>query len=300
MSGWGPDGCAASVSVTFDHFGEAAEIEAGAWPAEAPLGQHHSVSVILPEVLSALEKQGVRATFYVEAWNAEHYPSELRDMVARGHEVACHSYRHENWEQLGLADIDDIMARSMESYRDADLPVRGVRPPGGVPPLGYAEILRKHEISYVSIAEDCYGAEGGLAHVPFQWRTVDGGYYTNYFAKLRKPPGKHAVSVDEMLTAWDNVLDETVAEGGHTSFIFHVPWQDSQDRVEAVKRFAERVSNDDRLWVAPAGVIADWMLGEEETYPYSDPGTRPRAWTPEELAQASALSPTLIARGRDS
>lgn len=297
---WGPNQRAASVSITFDHFGEAAELEHGTWPADEQIGNHQSVTEILPAVLQALESHDVRGTFYVEAWNAEHYPAQLRDISARGHEVACHSYRHENWELLALADIDELLERCMAAYGDAGLSVSGVRPPGGIPPVGYASVVGKHGLTYVSIAEDHAGVAAGLGHVPFQWRTVDGAYYTDYFAKLRRPPGESAVSVQEMLAAWEEVLDDTAAAGAHCSFVLHLPWQDSEERLDGIRRLAERLAADDRLWVATAGEVSDWMRSNPELFPYRDPETPRRAWTPEEIAQAAALSPSLVSSGRDA
>lgn len=300
MSGWGPAGREASVSLTFDHLGEAAELEHGTWPSDAEVGRHGSVHSILPDVLHRLELHGVHATFFAEAWNTQYYRGAMAEVVERGHEIACHSFRHENWEHLALEDIDDILTRSLEAYRSAGLTVTGVRPPGGIPPVGYDEVLRAHGLRYVSVADDDWGAEAGLAHVPFQWRAIDGAYYTSQFAKLRVPPGEGAVSVDEMLAAWDRVVEDAISAGGHVSFIFHLPWQDSDDRVGAVERFAAAISADDRLWVAPAGAVAEWMLASPSAYPYEDPETPRRAWTPEEIAEASTLSPSLVASGRDS
>ena len=38
----------ATISVTFDNLGEAAELERGTWPEGAPLGEHPSVRECLP------------------------------------------------------------------------------------------------------------------------------------------------------------------------------------------------------------------------------------------------------------
>ena len=35
---WGPSGCVAAVSITFDNLGEAVELERGTWPETMPLG----------------------------------------------------------------------------------------------------------------------------------------------------------------------------------------------------------------------------------------------------------------------
>lgn len=45
-------------------------------------------------LLDALDEQKTRATFFVLGWIAERYPGLVREIQARGHEVACHSYGH--------------------------------------------------------------------------------------------------------------------------------------------------------------------------------------------------------------
>ena len=54
----------ATVSVTFDNLGEAAELERGTWPEGRPLGEHFSVRECLPELLGLLAREDLRATFF--------------------------------------------------------------------------------------------------------------------------------------------------------------------------------------------------------------------------------------------
>src|SRR6266496_3655062 len=59
------------------------------WAEFAPrvaLGTH--------KLLAALDAAGVRATFFVLGWVADHHPELVRAIHAAGHEIACHSYWH--------------------------------------------------------------------------------------------------------------------------------------------------------------------------------------------------------------
>lgn len=45
-------------------------------------------------ILELFDEHGVQATFFLVGWVAEKFPSLVREIVARGHEPACHSYWH--------------------------------------------------------------------------------------------------------------------------------------------------------------------------------------------------------------
>ena len=45
-------------------------------------------------VLDLFGKYDVKATFFFVGWVAERFPALVREVQARGHELACHSYWH--------------------------------------------------------------------------------------------------------------------------------------------------------------------------------------------------------------
>jgi polysaccharide deacetylase family protein (PEP-CTERM system associated) len=68
------------------------------------------------------------ATFFVLAWVAERFPGLVREIIGRGHEVACHSYSHkcifnqtrkefkeDVWKAKGI--LEDITGRPVIGYR---------------------------------------------------------------------------------------------------------------------------------------------------------------------------------------
>ena len=46
-------------------------------------------------LLDQFDDSGVRATFFTLGWIAEHHPRLVREIAARGHEVASHGYHHQ-------------------------------------------------------------------------------------------------------------------------------------------------------------------------------------------------------------
>ena len=52
------------------------------------------LGAVMPRLLDLLDRYCVKGTFFVLGWVAERFPHLVRDIHGRGHEVACHSYRH--------------------------------------------------------------------------------------------------------------------------------------------------------------------------------------------------------------
>ena len=52
-------------------------------------------------ILDLLDRYAVKATFFVLGWVAEKVPALVREIQARGHEVACHGYAHELIYSIG-------------------------------------------------------------------------------------------------------------------------------------------------------------------------------------------------------
>src|SRR3954452_5666408 len=145
------------LSLTFDNLGEAAELEMGALPGEAPLGCHETALEVVPGLLGQLEEREIAATFFVEGLNAEIYPDLLREIDERGHEVAFHAWRHEQWAELSAAEQAANLERGIAAFGRLDLEVAGLRPPGGQLGAGGTGVLREAGLRYCSPG----GARGG-------------------------------------------------------------------------------------------------------------------------------------------
>ena len=205
----------ATVSVTFDNLGEAAELERGTWPEDQPLGEHFSVREALPELLALLAREDLRATFFVEGLNGELYPEVLQGLRAAGHEVACHGWRHEPWHEV--ADEAERLARARVALGG---PV-GFRPPGGRLNEATPAILGELGYRYCSPAGSRAGRLGGVAVLPFRWELIDAYYYVPHFGTLRErngdpeQPMEPAAVRDRMLAALDAHTE------GHLVLLFH-------------------------------------------------------------------------------
>jgi peptidoglycan/xylan/chitin deacetylase (PgdA/CDA1 family) len=180
-----------TIVLTIDNLGEAAEIEQGTWPPDAPRGRHPSVTRALPRLLDLLDATSLRATFFVEAINTGEYPAALLEIAARGHELGFHAWRHERWGELAsAADEQEIIDRSFAAYAQLGLEVRAFRPPGGALNPQTTRRLRTAGVAWCSAKGERAGVDdAAMAHLPFRWDLVDATYLYPPFAGLRTQRG---------------------------------------------------------------------------------------------------------------
>jgi peptidoglycan/xylan/chitin deacetylase (PgdA/CDA1 family) len=213
----------ATVSVTFDNLGEAAQLELGMWPADVPQGQHFTVLDVLPRLLELLAVRRVRATFFVEGLNAEMYPDALQELAAAGHEVAVHAWRHEEWAALDTESEAALLARATRALRSIGIEPRGFRPPGGGLTARTLELLAEHGYRHVSPAGEREGVLDGLAVLPFRWPLVDAYAFLPQFAGLRERYGDGAdpLGPEHMRDTMIAALRAQAERGGHLALLFH-------------------------------------------------------------------------------
>ncbi len=71
-------------------------------------------SVATPRILDMLDAHGVPASFYVPGYVAETHPELVREIAARGHEVAHHGYMHEPPSTLTREQEDGVLRRGLD------------------------------------------------------------------------------------------------------------------------------------------------------------------------------------------
>jgi polysaccharide deacetylase family protein (PEP-CTERM system associated) len=120
-------------------------------------------------LLDLLAVHNVEATFFILGWVCERQPGLVREIVARGHEVACHSYWHRPIFKLTADEFREDTRRAKEIIEQT----------GGSQVLGYrapsfsitrqslwaleilAELGFTYDSSIFPIAHDVYGIPDG-------------------------------------------------------------------------------------------------------------------------------------------
>lgn len=97
-----------------------------------------------PAVLAALERLRTPAVFFVTGENAARHPELVREIVAAGHEVGAHGFRHHTRLQWSSRLAGDDTRRSLDAVAHAaGLSPRIYRPPHGVFSVSGLRLIRK-------------------------------------------------------------------------------------------------------------------------------------------------------------
>jgi polysaccharide deacetylase family protein (PEP-CTERM system associated) len=142
-----------------------------AWPSR--------VAESTRRVLALLEAAGVEATFFVLGWVAQRHPDLVREIVARGHELASHGWHHHKVAELSQEafrrDVQDTR-RLLEDL--GGVAVRGYRAPSFS--IGPGEwwafaVLEEAGYAYSSSLHPIPHDHYGLPTAPrFPFRPADG------------------------------------------------------------------------------------------------------------------------------
>lgn len=132
-------------------------------------------------VLEIFQESGARATFFVLGLVAEQEPALVREIVAAGHEVGCHSYLHRRVFNLTPEEFREDTRRARGTIEDAGgAKVVGYRAPTfsiSAKSLWALDILAEEGFLYDSsvfpIRHDLYGMPKA-PRFPYRWACRDG------------------------------------------------------------------------------------------------------------------------------
>jgi len=269
---WGAHKKRGAICITFDNFGEAAELEYQLWPKDKVIGEHYTATEVLPEILGALDEAHLKASFFVEGWNGDVYPQALKAMRDAGHDVGFHGWRHEVWSEQSSEARQEIIEKSVKALSANDKRPLGFRPPGGDVTEDTAEQLLDAGFKYFSPVGEGAKRENDIASLPFRWTEVDALYFEPFMAGAREKMfgNRDARSIEQWLCALQYVIDKALATGGCYTVIFHayLLGQD-EGRLKVFKDFLKALNNEPELWVAPCIEVANWMQEIPKTEQHS-------------------------------
>jgi peptidoglycan/xylan/chitin deacetylase (PgdA/CDA1 family) len=261
-----PDGCRAAACFTFDVDAESPILfehpDAADW-LDVMTHQEYGPRTGMPRILRLLDRQGIRATFFVPGYTAERWPDAIKAIRDGGHEIACHGYLHEGSRDADPPTEERRLARALETLDRVGVKPVGYRAPNWEASYALPSILARHGFRYdsslmdsdwpyrLAVTEDRDAAT--LVELPVHWSLDDWEPYT-YLPGIS---GTGQIASPAELTArWSLELDALVDEGGLFMLTNHPFVSGRASRAVALERLIERARSIDGLWIATCEEVA--------------------------------------------
>jgi peptidoglycan-N-acetylglucosamine deacetylase len=263
-----PGGARGALCLSFDNLG---------------VDEASSAAAALPPLLERLAERGLAATFFVEGVNAELAPGALGEIVAAGHEVAYHAWRHEDWGGLSAAEQAANLARGIEAFGALGLEIAGLRPPGGQLGPGGVDVLREAGLRYASPAGEGAGMAAGVALLTFQWRHVDATSMLPGLDPVRErmTGSPDPLDADAFTAYLLGQIERNERDGGFISIVLHLPllaWLGERNLAALLDRLRDANRAGD-LWLGRCDEAAAPALANPADF---DAGATldPTTWSP--------------------
>jgi polysaccharide deacetylase family protein (PEP-CTERM system associated) len=131
------------------------------------------------EILDLFDEVGAKATFFTLGWIAQRHGKILREIAARGHELASHGWDHQRVFRMGRSAFGADLDRARAAIEDAGgMSVTGYRAPSfsidARTPWAYAELAERgyrYSSSVAPVSHDHYGWPDAprFAFKPLAW-----------------------------------------------------------------------------------------------------------------------------------
>ena len=263
-----PAGIQAAACLTFDIDAESAVLTADRSSINrmSPMShQSYGPLVGVPRILGLLDRHDVRATFFVPGYTAHRYPSVVRAVAEAGHEIAHHSYFHENMIGMDVKTEAAMLDLGLKALWD----VAGVRPAGYRAPMWEMNyhtpaLLAERGFQYDSSLMDsdhpyplsvASGVNSGqvLAEVPVSWGLDDWEQYAFLPGLIGSGVIESPVKALEM---WTLELQALHRLGAVFTLCCHPFLTGRPSRAEALSTLIERMKALPGLWITTVGEVA--------------------------------------------
>jgi len=265
-----PAGVRAAACLSFDVDAEAAVLTADISSINrmTPMShQSYGPLVGVPRILALLDRHEIKSTFFVPGYTAHRYPQVVRSIVEAGHEVAHHSYFHENIAGMDAKTEADMLDLGLRALRD----VAGVRPTGYRAPMWemnyhtpgllvdrgflYDSSLMDSDHPYILAVESSAGTSS-LVEVPVSWGLDDWEQY----AFLPDLIGTGVIeSPAKALEMWTLELEALYRLGAVFTLTCHPFLSGRPSRIEALDQLVERMKALPGLWITTVHEVAAYV-----------------------------------------
>jgi peptidoglycan/xylan/chitin deacetylase (PgdA/CDA1 family) len=261
-----PRGVQSAVCLTFDLDAETAWISRD--PANidrlSVMSQGaYGPKVGVPLILDFLDRNDLKATFFVPGWTAERWPDVVAAIHRRGHEIGHHGYLHEALEGKTRAAEEEILAGSSRILAG----ITGGAPIGYRAPLyeithETVSLLRAHGFLYASNLQDSlwpylHPGSPPVVELPVTWILDDGPFWA---FGLRPPLYRQIFPPAAVLSVWRDEFLGMHQVGGAYMLILHPQYTGRPSRLRMLQELIDAMRAAGNVWFTHGAELARYAL----------------------------------------
>jgi len=277
------------MALTFPLDVESCMLAAGRRYADSPNVMTHQAyepQVGVPRILDMLAACGVKATFFVPGWSADHWPRMVEGILEGGHEVAHHSYSHRIPTGMSEAEERADFERGLASLAKFGIKPTGHRAATWTPRWTTASLVAEHGLLYeTNLMDDdkpylLETGRGDIVELPPHWSLDD---YSQYAFMWDPEIGHNVESPLKAIEVWRLELEAMRDYGCLLQLTCHPFLSGRPARVKALRGLIEHAQKLGDIEILTCDEIARRAL--------KDPSLPKRPHKP--LVVDPALYPTL-------
>ena len=213
-------------------------------------------------ILDMFEREGIKATFFLNGRTAEENQEAVKELVAKGHELAAQSYLHEYTVTMAKEDERKAIQGSIDAFKKV----------AGVTPLGYLSPGVRPTPNTVDLTSEMgfiWNSEGIDDDVPYDVgpknkpivvmpKDFHPNDYTTYETGSRSPRELYSLLVDQ----FDYLHEEGLTSPKVMSVTMHPFLAGRAYRAKIYQDFMRHARSHPNVWFARGIDIAQWWLKE--------------------------------------
>ena len=257
-----PDGVKMGVAITFDLDAEtlwfSRTMDSMSNPNLMAMGAY-GPKVGVPRILDMLDRQEIKATFFIPGWVIEQHTEICREIVRRGHEVGYHGYLHE--KAYFLKQDQELVEKSKKIMKE----LLGIEPYGYRAPeseltnetiqniiangFEYSSNMMDFDWPYF---HDC-GDGGKIVELPYHWIFDD---TCHFLFTLQEPERRRICAPSYVKEIWQTEFDGLYEEGGLMNIVMHPQIIGRVSRVKMLEDLIIHMKSKPGLAIGPALMIS--------------------------------------------
>ena len=220
----------------------------------------------LDRCLRVLKEQGVRSTFFVPGAVAEQYPDKVAQIVADGHEIGYHGYRHESEigypiekeiENMDKSEkiLEKIYGKKIVGHRGCNNIIQPytmdlIRSRG----YKYSSVMKDRDWAYIYPAKE---GEAPLVELPTEHTLDDTTYFYFTYSQIIN---KSNYTSEYVCGIWKDYFDELLREEDKIFVLkLHPQMIGRASRAVMLGKFIEYMKQKG-AWITTCEEVADYVV----------------------------------------